>query len=133
MYTLITEYLEKKKKIVLQESSASEAGSIENVSGSGIISPVNSLGVPSTLTGSVETFPKTQNANLAEKDEREENRDVTNNNSMQVPEVMRTRASSTGSVLNTRRDSLARGSDEHNRTMLFQVRNYSYRDVKIRY
>ncbi|KAF3421065.1 hypothetical protein E2986_11841 [Frieseomelitta varia] len=109
------------------ESSASEAGSIENVSGSGIISPVNSLGVPSTLTGSVETFPKTQNANLAEKDEREENRDVTNNNSMQVPEVMRTRASSTGSVLNTRRDSLARGSDEHNRTMLFQVGRHDLR------
>lgn len=109
------------------ESNASETGSIENVSGSGIISPVNSLGVPSTLTGSVETFPKPQNANLAEKEEREENRDVTNNNSMQVPEVMRTRASSTGSVLNTRRDSLARGSDEHNRTMLFQVGRHDLR------
>lgn len=104
---------------MFQESSASETGSIENVSGSGIIPVVNSLGVPSTLTGSVETFPKPQNANFSEKDE--ENRDITNNNSMQVPEVMRNRASSTGSVLNTRRDSIARGSDEHNRTMLFQV------------
>lgn len=69
----------------------------------------------------METFPKTQNPNLAEKEEREENRDVTNNNSVQVPEVMRNRASSTGSVLNARRDSMARGGDEHNRTMLFQV------------
>ncbi|XP_076473410.1 PTB_TBC1D1_like and TBC domain-containing protein plx isoform X1 [Bombus vancouverensis nearcticus] len=109
------------------ESSASEIESIENVSGNGVISPVNSLGVPSALTGSVETFPKTQNPNLAEKDEREENRDVTNNNSMQVPEVMRNRASSTGSVLNARRDSMARGSDEHNRTMLFQVGRYDLR------
>lgn len=106
---------------MFQESSASETGSIENVSGSGIIPVVNSFGVPSTLTGSVETFPKPQNANFTEKDEREENRDVTNNNSMQIPEVMRNRASSTGSVLNTRRDSIARGGDEHNRTMLFQV------------
>ncbi|XP_016911320.1 TBC1 domain family member 1 isoform X2 [Apis cerana] len=109
------------------ESSASETGSIENVSGSGIIPVVNSLGVPSTLTGSVETFPKPQNVNFTEKDEREENRDVTNNNSMQVPEVMRNRASSTGSVLNTRRDSIVRGGDEHNRTMLFQVGRHDLR------
>ncbi|XP_076232000.1 PTB_TBC1D1_like and TBC domain-containing protein plx isoform X2 [Calliopsis andreniformis] len=111
------------------ESSASETGSIENVSGSGIISPINPLGVPSTLTGSVETFPKPQNASLAEKDEQEENRDVANNNnnSVQVPEVMRGRASSTGSVLNARRDSMAKGGDEHNRTMLFQVGRHDLR------
>ncbi|XP_031840670.1 PTB_TBC1D1_like and TBC domain-containing protein plx isoform X2 [Nomia melanderi] len=109
------------------ESSASETGSIENVSGSGIISQVNSLGVPSTLTGSVETFLKPQNASLAEKDESEENRDVVNNNSMQVPEVMRNRASSTGSVLNSRRGSLAKATDEHNRTMLFQVGRHDLR------
>ncbi|CAK9812241.1 TBC1 domain family member 1 [Anthophora quadrimaculata] len=109
------------------ESSASETGSIENVSGSGIISPVNSLGVPVTLTGSVETFPKPQNTSSAEREEREENRDAANNNSMQVPEVMRNRASSTGSVLNSRRDSMAKGSDEHNRTMLFQVGRYDLR------
>ncbi|XP_017788167.1 PREDICTED: TBC1 domain family member 1 [Habropoda laboriosa] len=109
------------------ESSASETGSIENVSGSGIISPVNPLGVPPTLTGSVETFPKPQNASSTEKEEREENRDAANNNSMQVPEVMRNRASSTGSVLNARRDSMARGGDEHNRTMLFQVGRYDLR------
>ncbi|XP_003706138.1 PTB_TBC1D1_like and TBC domain-containing protein plx isoform X1 [Megachile rotundata] len=109
------------------ESSASETGSIENVSGSGIISPINPLGVASTLTGSVETFPKPQNASLAEKEEREENRDATNNNSMHVPEVMRNRASSTGSVLNPRRDSMARAGDEHNRTMLFQVGRHDLR------
>ncbi|KZC11928.1 PREDICTED: TBC1 domain family member 1 [Dufourea novaeangliae] len=109
------------------ESSASETGSIENVSGSGIISPINPLGVHPTLTGSVEAFPKPQNASLAEKDEHEENRDTANNNSMQVPEVMRNRALSTGSVLNPRRDSMARGSDEHNRTMLFQVGRYDLR------
>ncbi|CAL7947292.1 unnamed protein product [Xylocopa violacea] len=109
------------------ESSASETGSTENVSGSAIISPVNPLGVlPSTLTGSVETFPKPQNASPAEKDE--ENRDAANNNNtMQIPEVMRSRASSTGSVLNTRRDSMARGGDEHNRTMLFQVGRHDLR------
>ncbi|XP_033323299.1 PTB_TBC1D1_like and TBC domain-containing protein plx isoform X1 [Megalopta genalis] len=108
------------------ESSASETGSIENVCGSGIISQINPLGVPSTLTGSVEVFPKPQNAILAEKDEREGNRDAVNNNSMQVPEVMRNRASSTGSVLNSRRDSM-KASDEHNRTMLFQVGRHDLR------
>ncbi|XP_017880644.1 TBC1 domain family member 1 isoform X2 [Ceratina calcarata] len=111
------------------ESSTSETGSIENVSGNAIISPVNPLDVPSTLTGSVETFPKPQNASLTEKDG--ENRDAANNNNnyaMQVPEVMRNRASSTGSVLNARRDSIARGSgDEHNRTMLFQVGRHDLR------
>ncbi|XP_043254018.1 TBC1 domain family member 1 isoform X1 [Colletes gigas] len=103
--------------------SASETGSIENVSGSGIISPINSLGVPPTLMGSVETFPKS--VSFAEKDE-EENRDTRNNNAMQVPEVMRNRASSTGSVLSARRDSMKTG-DEHNRTMLFQVGRHDLR------
>lgn len=109
---------------LIQESSASETGSIENVSGSGIISPVNPLGVPSTLTGSVETFPKSHNSSLTEKEGHEENRDAANNNASQIPEIMRNRASSTGSVLNPRRDSMIRGGDEHNRTMLFQVRHF---------
>ncbi|XP_076675073.1 PTB_TBC1D1_like and TBC domain-containing protein plx isoform X3 [Andrena cerasifolii] len=109
------------------ESSASETGSIENVSGSGIISPINPLGVPSTLTGSVEAFPKSQITSLAEQNEHEENRDTVNNNSMQVPEVMRNRASSTGSVINSRRDSMTKAGDEHNRTMLFQVGRHDLR------
>ncbi|XP_076387308.1 PTB_TBC1D1_like and TBC domain-containing protein plx isoform X3 [Megachile rotundata] len=46
---------------------------------------------------------------------------------MHVPEVMRNRASSTGSVLNPRRDSMARAGDEHNRTMLFQVGRHDLR------
>ncbi|XP_053988184.1 TBC1 domain family member 1 isoform X1 [Hylaeus volcanicus] len=107
--------------------SASETGSVENVSGSGIISPINSLGVPSTLTGSVEAIPKPQNASVAVKDEHEENRDAANNNSVQVPEVMRNRASSTGSVLNARRDSMLKAGDEHNRTMLLQVGRHDLR------
>ncbi|OAD60133.1 TBC1 domain family member 1 [Eufriesea mexicana] len=113
------------------ESSASETGSIENVSASGIISPVNPLGLSSILSGSVETFPKAQNANPAEKYEREENRDVANNNSMQVPEIMRNRASSTGSVLNPRRDSIVKANDDHNRTMLFQVGRHDLRLISL--
>lgn len=43
---------------------------------------------------------------------------------VQVPEVMRNRAGSMGNVLTGRRDSSPKTGDEHNRTMLFQVRKY---------
>jgi len=108
----------------LQESTASESGSIENVSGNNIIPNVNPLGVSSVLSGSVETFSKTI-ANTAENDDRDGNRisESSVNSNITVPETMRNRAASTGSVLSSRRDSAAKGNDDHNRTMLFQVCN----------
>ncbi|KAG7209512.1 hypothetical protein KM043_015597 [Ampulex compressa] len=103
------------------ESSASETGSIENISGSNIILANNPLGVAPVLSGSVETFPRPLTS-LTEKDGHEESPSgASNSYNIQVPEVMRNRAASTGSVLNSRRDSAARANDEHNRTMLFQV------------
>lgn len=107
-----------------QESTASESGSIENVSGNSIDSNVNPFGVPSVLSSSVETFPRTS-ANPVENDGRDGNQisESVANFNITVPEVMRSRAASTGSVLNGRRDSAVKGNDDHNRTMLFQVRN----------
>lgn len=107
-----------------QESTASESGSIENVSGNNIGSNVNPFGVPPVLSSSVETFPRT-NANPVENDGRDGNQisESSANFNITVPEVMRSRAASTGSVLNGRRDSAVKGNDDHNRTMLFQVRN----------
>lgn len=107
-----------------QESTASESGSIENVSGNSTIPSVNPLGVPPVLSGSVETFPRTS-ANSSENDSRNGNRtsESSTNPNITVPEVMRNRAASTGSVLGGRRDSNAKGNDDHNRTMVFEVRN----------
>lgn len=72
------------------------------------------------LTGSVETFPRT----IAENDARDKNRtsESSVNSNITVPETMRNRAASTGSVLSGRRDSASKGNDDHNRTMLFEVR-----------
>lgn len=107
-----------------QESTASESGSIENVSGNSIIPSVNPLGIPSVLSGSVETFPRTT-VNSAENDSRDGNRtsESSTNSNITVPEMMRNRAASTGSVLSGRRDSIIKGNDDHNRTMVFQVWN----------
>lgn len=107
-----------------QESSASESGSIENVSGNSIIPGINPLGIPPVLSGSVETFPRTT-VSSAENDGLERNRtsESSTNSNITVPEIMRNRAASTGSVLSGRRDSSAKGNDDHNRTMLFQVWN----------
>ncbi|XP_029168192.1 TBC1 domain family member 1 isoform X2 [Nylanderia fulva] len=105
------------------ESTASESGSIENVSKNSIIPNVNPLGIPPVLSSSVETFPRTT-TNLMENDSRDENQmsESSANSNITVPDVMRSRAASTGSVLNGRRDSNSiKGNDEHNRTMLFQV------------
>jgi len=68
----------------------------------------------------VETFPKTI---ATENDDRDGNRifESSVNSNITVPETMRNRAASTGSVLSGRRDSAAKGNDDHNRTMLFQV------------
>ncbi|XP_012217772.1 TBC1 domain family member 1 isoform X2 [Linepithema humile] len=104
------------------ESTASESGSIENVSGNSTIPNVNPLGVPPVLSGSVETFPRTS-ANSADNDSRNGNRtsESSTNSNITVPEVMRNRAASTGSVLGGRRDSGAKGNEDHNRTMVFEV------------
>ncbi|XP_014478304.1 PREDICTED: TBC1 domain family member 4 isoform X1 [Dinoponera quadriceps] len=104
------------------ESTASESGSIENVSGNSIIPCVNPLGVSPVLSGSAETFPRT-NASPVENDGRSENRtsESSSNSNINVPEIMRNRAASTGSVLTTgRRDSASKPND-NNRAMLFQV------------
>ncbi|GAB1868963.1 TBC1 domain family member 1 [Camponotus japonicus] len=110
------------------ESTASESGSIENVSGNSIDSNVNPFGVPSVLSSSVETFPRTS-ANPVENDGRDGNQisESVANFNITVPEVMRSRAASTGSVLNGRRDSAVKGNDDHNRTMLFQVGRFDLR------
>lgn len=107
-----------------QESTASESGSIENVSGNSIIPSVNPLGIPPVLSGSVETFPRTT-VNPAENDSRDGNQtsESSTNSNITVPEIMRNRAASTGSVLSGRRDSIIKGNDDHNRTMVFQVWN----------
>lgn len=107
-----------------QESTASESGSIENVSGNSTIPIVNPLGVPPVLSGSVETFSRTS-ASSTDNDSRNGNRtsESSTNSNITVPEVMRNRAASTGSVLGGRRDSGAKGNDDHNRTMVFEVRN----------
>lgn len=106
-----------------QESTTSESGSIENVSGNSIIPSVNPLGIAPVLSGSVETFPRTT-ANPTENDGRDGNRmsESSTNSNITVPEIMRHRAASTGSVLSGRRDSTIKGNDD-NRTMVFQVQN----------
>jgi len=105
-----------------QESTASESGSIENVSGNSIIPSVNPLGISPVLSGSVETFPRAT-INPAENNGRDENQmsESSANSNITVPEIMRNRAASTGSVLSDRRDSAIKGNDDHNRTMVFQV------------
>lgn len=105
-----------------QESTASESGSIENMSGNNISPNVNPFGVPPVLSSSVETFPKTT-ANTVENDGRDGNQmsESSPNSNITVPEVMRSRAASTGSVLSGRRDFAVKENDDHNRTMLFQV------------
>ncbi|XP_039302807.1 TBC1 domain family member 4 isoform X2 [Solenopsis invicta] len=110
------------------ESTASESGSIENVSGNSIIPSVNPLGIPPVLSGSVETFPRTT-ANPTENDDRDGNEtsESSANSNINVPEIMRNRAASTGSVLSGRRDSAIKGNDEHNRTMVFQVGRFDLR------
>jgi len=93
------------------------------VSGNSIIPSVNPLGIPPVLSSSVETFPRTT-TNPAENDGRDENRTESSATSnITVPEIMRNRAASTGSVLSGRRDSTIKGNDDHNRTMVFQVWN----------
>lgn len=83
---------------------------------------MNPLGIPPVLSGSVETFPRTT-ANPAENDGHDGNRtsESSANSNITVPEIMRNRAASTGSVLSGRRDSAVKGNDDHNRTMVFQV------------
>lgn len=85
---------------------------------------MNPFGVPPILSSSVETFPRTT-ANPVENDGRDENQmsESSANSNITVPDAMRSRAASTGSVLSGRRDSAVKGNDDHNRTMLFQVRN----------
>ncbi|XP_066597753.1 TBC1 domain family member 4 isoform X2 [Prorops nasuta] len=107
------------------ESSASESGSTENVSGAGgggnIVLPASSLGVASGLSSSVETFPRsTVNAENETRDENPTQSSASSTN-VQPVEKMRNRAASTGSVLPSRRDSAAKPNEDHNRTMLFQV------------
>lgn len=80
------------------------------------------LGVPPVLSGSVETFPRTI-VSPVENDGHEENRtsESSTNSNITVPDVMRNRAASTGSVLGDMKNSAIKGNDDHNRTMLFQV------------
>lgn len=110
--------------LYLQESVTSESGSIESISGTGAIPTANPLGVSPVLSSSVETFPKVITKTV-ENDGSEENQtsDSSINSNITVPEIMRNRAASTGNVLNHRRDSASKGNDDHNRTMLFQVRS----------
>lgn len=93
------------------------------MSGSNIIPCANPLGISPVLSDSAETFPRT-NTSPVENDGRKENRtsESSSNSNITVPEVMRNRAASTGSVLTGRRDSASKTND-NNRGMLFQVSN----------
>ncbi|XP_012270654.1 TBC1 domain family member 4 isoform X2 [Orussus abietinus] len=101
------------------DSSASELGSMENLSGSNVLSATSPLGSATAIGGSVEAIPPANNN--FENDGQEGNQvpKRNDNSGMPLPDVMRNRASSTGSVTIDRRDS--KGGYEHNRTMLFQV------------
>lgn len=103
------------------DSTTSELGSADNMSGTTIISPSTPLGVTSILGGSVESLPQPVKEN--EMQEGAQGTKTGRASNMPVPEMMRNRAASTGSVLGPRRPSAAKGNEEHNRTMLFQV-NY---------
>ncbi|KAK2579515.1 hypothetical protein KPH14_010819 [Odynerus spinipes] len=101
------------------ESSASETGSIENVS-----TGQQNSSLPIVVASSSRSEENVDNGRNQLSKTTSSTAPVDNNssNSMQVPEVMRNRASSMSSVLATgRRDSNSKTSDEHNRTMLFQV------------
>ncbi|KAI4498369.1 hypothetical protein M0802_006548 [Mischocyttarus mexicanus] len=101
------------------ESSASETGSVENVSGHGSIvtSVANSSMVASS--SSLKSEDSTNGSQI--RTSLTTNIDNNAGSNIQVPEVMRNRAASMGSVLTARRDSGPKTGDEHNRTMLFQV------------
>ncbi|KAK0181177.1 hypothetical protein PV327_003483 [Microctonus hyperodae] len=109
------------------DSSASELGSTDNMSSSSsIISPTTPLGITTVLGGSVESLPPSSNKDI----DTQENAQLIkkgNNSTIAVPEMMRNRAASTGSVLGPRRESAIKGNEEHNRTMLFQVGRYDLR------
>ncbi|XP_011648318.1 TBC1 domain family member 4-like [Pogonomyrmex barbatus] len=49
------------------------------------------------------------------------------NSNITVPEIIRNRAASTNSVLSGRRDSAIKGTDDHNRTIVFQVGRFDLR------
>ncbi|XP_033212651.1 TBC1 domain family member 1 isoform X2 [Belonocnema kinseyi] len=107
------------------DSNASELGSTDNVSGSRLLSPTSPtspLGTTKILGGSVETLPLRHNS-ISENDEQESKQvpKKSSSSNIQLPDAMRNRAASTGSVLAPRRGSAADASEEHNRTMLFQV------------
>ncbi|XP_012265236.2 TBC1 domain family member 1 isoform X2 [Athalia rosae] len=112
-----------------QDSSASELGSIENISASSVLSPTSSFEVAKALGGSVETLSPA-NVNSSENDSLVTTPVSSKNKNSNIPSpenMMRNRAASTGSVLTARRDSASKGSDEYNRTMLFQVGRYDLR------
>ncbi|XP_043286801.1 TBC1 domain family member 4 isoform X2 [Venturia canescens] len=107
------------------DSSTSELGSTDNVSSSTVLSPSSPLGVATALGGSVESLPPSNRGNNSQQDSPNvPKKNLTSR--IDVPEMMRNRAASTGSVLGPRRDS-SKGNDDHNRTMLFQVGRYDLR------
>lgn len=83
-----------------------------------ILSPTSPLDTPKILGGSIETLPAANNN--GKENEANEGGNQLPKRTMPIPDMMRHRAASTGSVL-TRRDSTLKGVDDHNRTMLFQV------------
>ncbi|XP_057334117.1 TBC1 domain family member 1 isoform X1 [Microplitis mediator] len=107
------------------DSVTSELGSTDNVLGTGsIISPSTPLGMAVPLGGSVESLPVP--ACKDETQESEQSPVKKGRSTMPPPEMMRSRAASTGSVLGPRRES-SKGNEDHNRTMLFQVGRYDLR------
>ncbi|KAF7988366.1 hypothetical protein HCN44_000939 [Aphidius gifuensis] len=103
------------------DSTTSDQDNNDNVNGTNLISPTSPLGVVQTLGGSVESLPvPVHDIDIQDNNQQINNKKIVNN-TMPVPDVMRNRASSTGSVLGPRRESSAKGNDDHNRTMLFQV------------
>ncbi|CAG5082111.1 Similar to TBC1D1: TBC1 domain family member 1 (Homo sapiens) [Cotesia congregata] len=104
------------------DSVTSDLGSTDNVSASGsIISPSTPIGMAAPLGGSVESLPVPSDTQESQSPKKGRS------STMPVPEMMRSRAASTGSVLGPRRESSVKGNEDHNRTMLFQVGRYDLR------
>ncbi|XP_046829684.1 TBC1 domain family member 1 isoform X1 [Vespa crabro] len=98
------------------ESSTSETGSVENVSRHGSMA---TLTIAAMVASSSSRFE--DNGNGSQSGTSATTIDNNSGGNIQVPAVMRNRAGSMSNVLTGRRDSSPKTSDEHNRTMLFQV------------
>nr|XP_050860467.1 TBC1 domain family member 1 isoform X1 [Vespula vulgaris] len=120
---LLSEYQQIQRQALLStnrrnstESSASETGSVENVSRHGSVATLAIAAMAASSSSRSE-----DNSNGSQGGTSSTSIDNNSGANIQVPVVMRNRAGSMGNVLTGRRDSSPKTGDEHNRTMLFQV------------